>query len=219
VNPDYFKTRYTPDPRRKAVWIEVARHLREYIREDGNLLEIGAGYCDFINAAGAAGKHALDVNPEVREHAAPGVQVHIQDARSIALPAGSFDAVFASNVLEHFDDGELIRLMGGIEGVLKPGGKLILVQPNYRYATREYFDDYTHKKVFSHLSLCDFLVSRGFEILSCKARFLPLSFKSVSLPAPRWLVRLYLNFPWRPFAKQMMVAAEWKGTRQAGPGS
>lgn len=208
MNPEYFRTRYSPDPRRTAVWREVARHLQRYIPEAGKLLEIGAGYCDFINAAVAAEKHALDLNPETREYASPDVKVHVQDAREMDLPPDTFDVVFASNVLEHFDDADLLKVMGGVTRVLKRGGKLLLVQPNFRYATREYFDDFTHKKIFSHVSLQDFLVSRGFRILDCRARFLPLSFKSVSLPAPRWLVRLYLNSPWKPFAGQMMVAAE-----------
>jgi hypothetical protein len=44
---------------------------------------------------------------------------------------------------------------------LSPGGTLNILQPNYRYAYREYFDDNTHVAVYSHISLADFLAANG----------------------------------------------------------
>ena len=53
-----------------------------------------------------------------------------------------------------------------------------MLQPNYRYAYREYFDDYTHVAVYSHISLADFLVANGWEVIEVQPRFLPLTVKS-----------------------------------------
>ncbi len=87
---------------------------------------------------------------------------------------------------------------------LKPGGTLNLLQPNYRFAYREYFDDYTHVTVYSDRSLCDFLAANGFEVLACRPRFLPLTVKS-RLPVSALLIRLYILSPWKILGKQMLV--------------
>ncbi len=82
----------------------------------------------------------------------------------------------------------------------------MILQPNYRYAYREYFDDYTHLAVYSHLSLADFLSANDFEVLNVSPRFLPLTIKS-RIPVSPWLIRAYLASPIKPMGKQMLVRA------------
>ena len=81
-----------------------------------------------------------------------------------------------------------------------------ILQPNYRYCYREYFDDFTHQSVYSHVSLCDLLTASGYDILECRPRFLPLTIKS-RMPVRPWLIRLYLALPFKPLGKQMLVRA------------
>ena len=69
---------------------------------------------------------------------------------------------------------------------LSARGTLNILQPNYRYCFREYFDDYTHIAVYSHISLADFLTANGYQVLSVAPRFLPLTVKS-RLPVSRWV--------------------------------
>jgi hypothetical protein len=91
--------------------------------------------------------------------------------------------------------------------VLRPRGTLNIVQPNYRRAYKEYFDDYTHVSVYSDISLTDFLSAHGFRVTTCHPGFLPLTIKS-RLPVSRNLIRLYLALPWKPLGKQMLLRAE-----------
>ena len=84
-----------------------------------------------------------------------------------------------------------------------------ILQPNYRRAYKEYFDDYTHVTVYSDVSLCDFLEAHGWRVIECVPGFLPFSLKS-GLPVQPWLIRLYLRLPWKPLAKQMFVRAEFQ---------
>jgi hypothetical protein len=91
--------------------------------------------------------------------------------------------------------------------VLAPRGRLSLVQPNFRVAPHVYFDDYTHRTVFSDVSLCDWLRASGFRVVECVPRFMPFTVKS-RLGGLTFLVPLYLRSPWRPFAGQMFVVAE-----------
>jgi SAM-dependent methyltransferase len=207
----YFDTRLSFDPGRAAVWRALCRHLQAEIGAQSRLLELGPGYGDFINQIGAAKKYAVDMREAPRKLAAE-VSFFQCSALAIPLPEASVDVVFASNFLEHFDDAELGELFGQIRKVLAPGGKLILLQPNYYYAFREYWDDYTHKKAFSHRSIGDFLAAQGFESTRIEPRFLPFSFKS-RLPKSYWLTSLYLKLPWRPFARQMLVVAQRGGAR------
>ncbi len=128
------------------------------------------------------------------------------------IPDETVDIVHASNFLEHFTDEDLHRIMNEIKRILKKGGKLILMQPNYRYSYKTYFDDPTHKKAFSHVSLESFLISYNFEIIKMIPKFLPFSLQSRPsfIPFFPFLARAYIYSPWKPFAGQMLFVAEKK---------
>ena len=81
---------------------------------------------------------------------------------------------------------------------------LAILQPNYKRAYREYFDDYTHISVFSDVSICDFLEANQFRVIDRQPGFLPLSVKS-RFPVIPALIRAYLLSPIKPFAKQMLI--------------
>jgi SAM-dependent methyltransferase len=177
------------------------------VPEGGCVLDLGAGYCSFVNHVRAAERHALDASPSFVAHAGPGVTAHVGSCEDLsAFAAGRFDVVFASNLLEHLEWPAIDRTLAEALRVLKPSGRLVLVQPNFRYCPREYFDDYTHRTIFTHVGLADLLSSRGFLVERVDPRFLPFSFKS---RAPKWsfLVALYLRLPARPLAKQMLLVA------------
>lgn len=74
-----------------------------YIPGDGAVLDVGAGYCDFINSVRARRKVAVDLNPDTPRHAAEGVEVHSLPLETLgdAIEPGTIDVAFASNVFEH----------------------------------------------------------------------------------------------------------------------
>lgn len=202
----YFDVRLKPDARRAGVWQEIARYAARWIPPDAHVLEVGAGYCFFINAVAGARRVALDQSEVVHAHVADGVEAMIGSVTDLSAFVGdSLDVVLASNIFEHLSDAEFETALLEIRRVLRPGGRLIIMQPNFTYAYQHYFDDYTHKKIFTHVGLAGQLAANGFLIDHLKARFLPFSFGSVSLPAPRLLVRAYLHSPWKPFAGQLFI--------------
>ncbi|RPI50359.1 MAG: class I SAM-dependent methyltransferase [Acidobacteria bacterium] len=204
----YFQTRFSFDSRRKRVWKEICRYLqRRYIPEAATVLDLGTGYGDFINQVRARARHAVDVHENLAEHVDPNVTFHAHSCTAMpAFREETFDVVFASNLFEHLTRGELLATLSEVARVLRPGGRLILLQPNFKYCAASYFDDYTHVQVFSHISLADLLVARGFEIMCVQGRFLPFSLKT-RLPTNRLLVRAYLASPIKPLARQMLVVA------------
>lgn len=143
------------------------------------------------------------------DHAAPGVECVEASATSLsdALGRECFDVVFASNLLEHLARAEIWQALAEFRRVLKPGGRLLLVQPNFRLSTSRYFDDYTHVTPLSDVSLSDLVLAAGYELLHVHPRFLPLTVQSRGSRAS-FLVPLYLRSPWRPLAGQMLVVAE-----------
>lgn len=193
---------------RAYVWREIARYVRRDAPDAKVAVELGAGYCDFINAFPAERKIAFDLNIEMCKFADAEVDLRIQDASHLSdLPPGSVDLIFASNFLEHLDEFQANRLLAVAREVLSDQGRLILLQPNHRRCADHYFDDPTHKTIFDDQSIGQWLQRCGLRPRRIVPGLLPFSMKS---RLPKWplLVRLYLNSPIRPMAAQMYIVAE-----------
>jgi cyclopropane fatty-acyl-phospholipid synthase-like methyltransferase len=175
-----------------------------------HVLELGAGYCDWINNVRAARRVAVDVWPELPSHTAPGVEPIVLDISTGLRPLGhaSFDVVLASNLLEHFSPDAAAEIVRDVANVLRPAGRFMIIQPNFRYAWRRYFDDYTHRSIFTDVSLPALLRAQGFTILEVKPRFVPYSMQRARIPVASWLVKAYLRSPFKPAAGQMLVIAQ-----------
>ncbi|MGL5819942.1 MAG: class I SAM-dependent methyltransferase [Phycicoccus sp.] len=204
----YFGTRLVYDASRAAVWRHLCRYLARWVRPDDEVLELGAGWCDFANHVVAGRVTAMDIDPTVERAAASHVVPVVGDCTDLARFADdSFDVVFASNLLEHLERADATRLLAGARRVLRPGGRLVLMQPNFRLAPGRYFDDYTHVAIYTDQSLSDYLTAEGWNVGTVLARFLPLTVKS---RASRFtfLVPWYLRSPVKPLAGQMLVVAD-----------
>ncbi len=202
----YFQTRYRVHPGRKIVWKAICNYLSRFFPADAVVLEIGSGYCDFINQVRASKKIAVDINPLAGNYCDNDVEFIHSDILNIDFLPGSVGVVMASNFLEHLNDHEIGIVLDKVSKWLTVKGKLILIQPNYKYAWRDYWDDYTHLRAFSHIGLSGLLKSKGFSIVRVEKKFLPFSFNSV-LPKTYFLTWLYLKIRIRPFAKQMLIIA------------
>jgi SAM-dependent methyltransferase len=205
---EYFHTRFTYDPRREVLWRALYRyHFSRLIRTGDCVLELGAGYGHFINHVEANRRIALDAWAGFVEHLEPGIEVHVGHVADLSfLEAASVDFAFASNLFEHVSQEDFAAVLFQLKRVLARNGTLNILQPNYYYCYREYFDDYTHRTVYTHTSIVDFLEAQGYEVIECRPRFLPLTVKS-GLPVSPLLIGLYLWSPWKPLGKQMFIRA------------
>ena len=198
--------------RKDALWnVLCASFLQRYVGASDRVLDLGAGYGEFINNIRCGTKIAVDLNEDTA-HALDGDVTFVLGAgsRLPTLQDASLDVVFASNFFEHvLSKYELMATLQEIARVLRMGGRLLVLQPNIRFAYREYWDYFDHHVPLSDRSLAEALELSGFRVTEVRARFLPYTTKS-RLPQHPLLLRLYLRLPplqWL-FGKQMFVAAE-----------
>ena len=205
----YFETRMKHDPRREILWRTLCRHhFAALISPSDCVLELGAGYGHFVNNVTARRRIALDRWEGFTNYLQPGIETRVGNVSDLSfLAPSSVNFAFASNLFEHVTQEEFSSVLRQLSKVLAENGTLNILQPNYYYAYREYFDDYTHRTVYTHTSLCDFLVANGYRVIECKPRFLPLTVKS-RLPIAPSLIRLYLHSPWKVAGKQMFVRTQ-----------
>lgn len=204
-----YRARFSPlelNEKRKLWSVLCSSFLQRFVPSDGTVVDVGAGSCEFINNIQCARKWAVDINPDTAIHAAPGVEIRPDLA---AIETGSADVVFCSNFFEHLTSKELmVRVLKEILRILSENGRLIVIQPNIRYAFREYWDYFDHFLPLSHLSMREVLEALGFKIEVLRPSFLPYTVKS-RLPKWPFLLRLYLSLTplHRIFGKQMFIVA------------
>jgi SAM-dependent methyltransferase len=194
---------------RDRAWKEVVwrilwrRVFRRWIEPADRVLDLGAGYCEFINSAIAGRRIAVDLNPETHRCAAVGVEVHATSADHLSfLGPGEIDVVFSSNFLEHLPDKDAVgRVLAEVERVLAPGGRFILMGPNVRLLPGRYWDYFDHHVPLSDRSLSEALLMRAFRLRHVEASFLPYTVKD-SGPRWPWLVEAYLAL--RPISSQLL---------------
>ncbi len=204
----YHETRLAYDERRNLLWKTLCEtYFQRLVRPEDCVLELGAGYGHFINHIRCKRRIAVDAWPGMAGYLQPEIEAHVCSVTKLGMIEDqSVDFAFASNLFEHLTQGEFAETLRVLRTKLKRGGTLNILQPNYRFAYREYFDDYTHVAVYSDRSLADFLSANGFDVKECHARFLPLTIKS-RMPVSAALIRLYLAMPVKLMGKQMLLRA------------
>ncbi len=189
--------------------------FRHYVPPGATILDLGAGYCDFINNVPGARKLAVDLNPETARAAAKDVEVLTIDLERLTdrIEPGTVDLAFASNVFEHLRGPEaLLAVLAAVYQVLRPGGRIIVMQPNIAAVGPAFWDFIDHTLPLTEKGMAEAMGISGLEVIESRARFLPYTTKS-RLPQWSFLVRAYLWL--RPaqwlLGKQMLVVARKPG--------
>lgn len=162
----YHESGFVADPRRDVLWQSLWRYrFSAMLAPEDCVLDFGAGYGSFINTVVARRRIAVDAWDGFPAHLAPGIEHHVGSVTDLGfVDDGAVDFAFASNLFEHLIQADFASVLTTLRTKLSPRGTLTIVQPNYRYAFREYFDDFDHKAVHSHVSLVDFLHANGYEV-------------------------------------------------------
>lgn len=198
---------------KRALWKAlIDDFLQAYVPSNSTVLDIAGGYCEFINQVSASSKYLIDLNPDCRLFASPEVNIMnidiLDEYQQAKVEDDSFDVIFVSNFFEHLENQDrLFEVLRFCRQKLKPGGRLLVIQPNFKYSYREYFDFIDHYLPITHLSLVEVLEALNFRVNTLIPRFLPFSTKG--RPSAVWMLKLYLKLPiaWKILGGQMFVEA------------
>jgi len=198
------------DAQRADLWeVLCSDFFQDWVPEDATVLDVAAGHCEFINNIRAGKKVAVDLNPDVLTKAASDVEAHVTRSDAMKpIDDGSVDRVFISNFFEHVPRDVIVSTLDEVRRVLKPGGKLMILQPNVRYCAKDYWMFFDHITPVDDRALVEALHATGYDVDLCIPRFLPYTTKS-RLPSGPGLVRLYLKVKpaWKVLGAQAFVVA------------
>ena len=199
------------EERRMDIWQTLSQnYFHRWIKPTDTVLDLGAGYCEFINSIPAGQKYALDSNPDTAKKAGAGVTVLSQNAaQTWPLSSHSIDVVFTSNFFEHLPSKqELSQCLTEAYRVLRPEGRLIALGPNIRFCSENYWDYVDHHLPLSDRSLAEALEITGFQSERIIPRFLPFTMNN-RVPHRAFMLRIYLRLPFvqRLLGKQFLIVA------------
>jgi 2-polyprenyl-3-methyl-5-hydroxy-6-metoxy-1,4-benzoquinol methylase len=209
VLDDLYARRFK-DPERYAkdrVWAEIGKHLQRYVDPEAPVLDIACDDGYFTRNIHASEKWACDMR-DVSGSLPSDTHFVQSDGLELAtrLPSAHFGTVFMSNYLEHLPSGDLVVQQFRVaQQLLRPGGKVVVLQPNIRLTGGSYWDFIDHKVALTDRSLVEAAEAASLQTERVVVRFLPYTTKG-KLPMHPWLVRMYLRFPpaWRILGQQTL---------------
>jgi len=213
VLKEVYERRFDEEDRtaKNAIWQELGAYLQRFIDRDSRVLDIACDLGYFIRNVKAAERWATDIRDVGDSLPA---DVHFVRASGLeldrVLPTNHFDVAFFSNYLEHLPSTEaVLQQLKVAFALLRPGGRVLILQPNVRLVGGAYWDFIDHQTALTDRSLAEAAEMAGFSTKKVIARFLPYTTKS-RLPQHPWLVRAYLAFPpaWFLLGKQTLYLGE-----------
>jgi SAM-dependent methyltransferase len=197
--------------RKEAIWRELGKYFQRFIAADARVVDIACDLGYFIRNIRAGERWATDIR-DVGATLPPDVHFIRASGLDLAdvLPNDSFDLAFFSNYLEHLASTEaVLEQLRVAFALLKPGGKVLILQPNIRLIGGSYWDFIDHQTALTEKSLGEAATMAGFKTKQVIARFLPYTTKS-KFPQHPLLVRAYLHLPpaWLFFGKQTLYLGE-----------
>jgi hypothetical protein len=205
INKILYDNRFGNLQERQRIWkILTANFFQEYINKDENVLDFGSGYCEFINNISCGTKYAYDLDKSMKKYANKDVIFLNKDK----FP-DNIDKIFISNVFEHMEKKDIIKLVEKFYKILKKGSRVLVLQPNIRFAYKDYWMFFDHITPIDDRALEEIFGVFKFKLIEKILRFLPFSTKS-SLQQNSIFIKIYLKltFIWKFFGKQSFLVFE-----------
>jgi SAM-dependent methyltransferase len=196
---------------KEEIWRELGRFLQRYVDESKPVLDIACDRGYFIRNVSGSERWATDLR-DLSTHLPDDVRFVQSDGLSLTdvLPTGYFGTAFMSNYLEHLPHSTaVIEQLRVVHELLRPGGRVVVLQPNIRLIGNAYWDFIDHHVALTEKSLVEACELAGLRTVELIPRFLPYTTKS-RLPTHSAFVRAYLRFrpAWRLLGKQTLFVGE-----------
>jgi ubiquinone/menaquinone biosynthesis C-methylase UbiE len=166
---------YTTYPQKLVSYLFNSCQMQEGMK----MLEPGVGRGEHLREFEKLGLEVkgLDISKEAVE-LSPDMDIDIYDADDNRWPydENTFDLVYSKSFIEHLKNPSMY--VDEAFRVLKPGGLLITLTPDWEANYKKFFDDYTHVSPFTIVSLNNIQRVSGLVNISVyKLRQLPLLWK------------------------------------------
>jgi SAM-dependent methyltransferase len=193
------------------IWAPIVAYLGRWVNSAAPVLDIACDRGYFIRHAIAGERWASDLRdvesflpPDIRFVQASGLELDRH------VPVSHFGTVFMSNYLEHLESSDMvIEQLRVAARLLRPDGRVLVLQPNIKYVGAAYWDFIDHHVPLTDRSLEEAARLAGLRTIRLVRRFLPYTTKS-RLPLSPALVQLYLRLPiaWRILGAQTLWIGE-----------
>lgn len=170
---------------------------RFHLHKGQKLLEIGCGRGEFLDAFQQLGMSCYGV--DLSEHGfchLKDIQLAKVDISQEVLPFenGSFDIVYHKSLIEHLYSPD--HLMKETCRVLKPGGRVIMLTPDWVSQMKVFYEDYTHSRPYTVTAVSDLLNVHEFKKIESELFYqLPVLWRYPKLKLISQFFQLILSTP------------------------
>ena len=169
---------YTDYPSKLVKYLFDKYHLKPGMK----ILEPGCGRGEFLKIFKSMGLDAtgLDISEEsgnmLSEDEIELIVSDVEGKKGLPFPNDHFDVIYNKSFMEHLREPDLF--LKEAHRVLKPGGIILCLIPDWEANYKTYFDDFTHRTPFTKPSLEDIYKICDFENIEVvKFRQLPIVWK------------------------------------------
>lgn len=169
VETDYLKVKYSYNLKPKSSYPKkFCEHIikRFSLTDKSFFLEVGSGRGDFTNAffeSGLKNIFATDYDVKSKVYLNNTIKFEKVDMNYEKFPFNddTFDMIYSKSLIEHLNKPE--NYFRECYRVLKKGGKIITFTPNWETQYKHFFDDITHIRPYTKVSLRESHLLFGFD--------------------------------------------------------
>tara|TARA_A100001388_G_C28679163_1_gene455517 strand:- start:215 stop:778 length:564 start_codon:yes stop_codon:yes gene_type:complete len=180
------------------------------------MLEPGCGRCEHLSNFQKLGLDVVGVDISKQStQFSKNFDVKVCDVENEELPfnENTFDIIYSKSFIEHLHYPE--RYLKEAFRVLKPGGLLLTLVPDWESNYMIYFDDFTHRTPFTSISLNNAYKMFGFQDVSVyKFRQLPILWRYPKLNLLSRIISPFVPFRTKTkflrWSKELMLIGSGK---------
>jgi|SRR5882672_2584197 len=162
------------------------------------ILEVGCGGGALLSrltqrSRTVVGVDWLNTSVELARQLNPRAALLRGDTRALPFAERQFDKVVAQHLIEHFDDTR--QVLTEWRRVLRPNGVLVVVTPSIDFPHQQWFEDPTHRRIFSAADLRSELNRAGYSVRETRIINPYVGSLSFQFAAARYL-QFLRRLPW-----------------------
>lgn len=213
---DYLETIYNEDTRPLNSYPgKLAKYIVSNfkLKPKDKFLEPGFGRGEFLNEFSKLGLDCYGIDISINAGSLSEKKIKIKTGINVEqdkwpFPDNYFDCIYSKSLMEHLEYPQ--KYLHEANRVLKPGGKILCLIPDWEANYQIYYDDHTHVKPFTRVSLRDILRMTDYKSINVyRFRQLPITWKYPLINIICYLISLIVphrsNVKFFRWSKELML--------------